>query len=105
MILPSPGSVIDVWYTTANIGGVDYNPLDSIFLSDWDFSMGIKRAIEIWNEQGGSKIKLRYRGSTSSTSITGAIMLSGDSAMNINGPLNCQASGSHAAAETIYTKN
>jgi hypothetical protein len=104
--MPPPGTVVDVWYVNTTIGGVDYSALDATGMSDWDLSMGIKRALAVWNEQSGASIKLRYRGATSSTSINGAILIFGEQIVEPNGPANCDtANGSHSVAETVYVEN
>ncbi|MBL0220891.1 MAG: hypothetical protein IPQ07_44350 [Myxococcales bacterium] len=78
---------VDVWITNVNSA----DPLLATNLSQADFGTAVTRALYIWNESGGTNIKLRYRGVTSLLAIDGAVVISGDRTSPLTNPPTCAA--------------
>ena len=60
------GSTVDLWYTTDS----SLSPLTATTLPVAQFQAAIIKAVNVWNEQSGSYLRIRYRGPTSSDSIS-----------------------------------
>ncbi len=66
-------STVDFWITT----NAAKDPIAGTGLSQGAFTNAVVQALNIWNEESGAAIRLRYRGFTSSTSKSGAIVILG----------------------------
>lgn len=70
-----PKSTVDFWITT----NATLDPLAATGIPSAAFTNAVAQALNIWNEESGAAIKLRYRGFTSSTRITRAVVITGSS--------------------------
>jgi hypothetical protein len=93
----APKSTVDVWVTTA----AGFNPMTATGLSQAQFTNAVSQSLNIWNEEGGTSLKLRFRGITSALSVSKAVVITGradvcDNALAVAFPLlvnNKYASG------------
>lgn len=69
-------STVDLWILNSSVSGL-ITPMTATGLSSGDVKLALQRAAEIWNEESGSSLQLRVRGFTNSTSITDAIVVTG----------------------------
>jgi hypothetical protein len=88
----SPQQVVPIYMNTV---GANSAPT-ATSISSTNLADALKRAIYIWNEQAGASIKLRYMGATSSTAISNAVVVVGNSAQA------CGSPGSGAEADVVY---
>jgi hypothetical protein len=68
----------NVVYVYINNSGSN-NLFTATGMTQWDAEVALKRALYIWNEQAGASIKLRYVGTTPNTTVTGGIVVVGNS--------------------------
>ena len=68
-------TTVDFWITT----NTDFDPIAATGLSQSAFTNGLAQALNIWNEESGSTLKLRYRGFTSAISVSKAVVITGRS--------------------------
>jgi hypothetical protein len=69
----APKTTVDVWWTT----NPSLNPLFALPLGQTQFHNALSKAIAIWNEEGGTSLKLRNRGPTPATSVDNAVVITG----------------------------
>lgn len=70
----SPKTVVPVYMN--NSGTTSF--VSAIGTTQFEAEAVIRRALYLWNEQGGSSVKLRYMGPTSSSTVNGALTIVGD---------------------------
>jgi hypothetical protein len=69
----APKTTVDVWVTTA----VGFNPMVATGLSQTQFTNAVSKSLNIWNEEGGTSLKLRFRGLTTALSVNKAVVITG----------------------------
>jgi hypothetical protein len=90
----STATPTNVWIN--NIGSTNF--FGALQISQWDGEMAVRRAIAILNEHAGTHAKLQYAGTTSSTTIQGAITIIGNFT-------SCGVGDTGAPAEMKYGKH
>jgi hypothetical protein len=82
----TPKTTVDVWLHKPSAGGdQSLSPFAATGFTEAQFFIAISRALAIWNEDGGTSLKLRYRGTTSAISVNGAVVITGRSDVCTNG--------------------
>lgn len=69
----NPRTTVDVWVTT----NAALNPMTATGQPQVQFENAVRKSVNILNEEGGTSLKLRYRGTTTSTVITNAVVVTG----------------------------
>lgn len=90
----SSGATVDIYYSSEQIpGGPDYRPWTAVGVTEAQFQQVVLKAVGTWNEQSGSRIRLRYKGSINSTSYVCDQSLGQQCAVIITGDeLSCPTS-------------
>lgn len=83
------GTTIDVYYSTYYGGSAssDMRPWTATMTTEAQVATGLIKAVGVWNEQSGSKLRLRYKGGIASTGLSCdqslgqqcAVLVAGDS--------------------------
>ncbi len=76
------GITVPVYVSTAYCDNgqgtlVNFSPMNATGLSLTDLAGGVARALNVWNEEGGSGLKLRYMGTINSCLVSGAVLITG----------------------------
>ena len=91
----SSGATVDVYYSNKHIaGGTDWRAWVATGLTETQMASTIMKAVGIWNEQSGARLRLRFKGGTSATSFNCDQSLGQQCAIVINGDNTaCPANG------------
>jgi hypothetical protein len=90
------GATVNVYYTSQHTvfnGTVYVTPMLATGLSEAQIADGLQRAIAIWNEEGGSSIRLKYAGPTTNHII-------GQSVVVVGNDFDCQEGLARATPRT-----
>jgi hypothetical protein len=70
--------MVDVRYLSQDEASTGFTtPSNATGLSQQDVEFGISRAIEIWNEEAGSSLRLRFQGQTATSALANTIVITG----------------------------
>lgn len=104
-----PRFTVDVWLLNApfidGLGFYRNTVMNATGLSLANVDAATRRAIDIWNEEGGSSIRIRYRGltTTPTIAITDALVLWGETTVCDGGTANTNAPGGGSASNHRFT--
>ena len=66
-----PGATVDIYHSTHTTGAsgstTDLRPWIAAGITEQDFATALIKAVGVWNEQSGAKIRLRYEGALDAT--------------------------------------
>ena len=75
---PTQFAIVDVWINH-DVAGTTSNGVNELVTSpsmtSADWAQVVRRAISVWNDDGGSRVALRWKGFTTQATITGAIVV------------------------------